>query len=231
MIRAARHMLTAATALLLSACGGFEGDTYGNVYDAVLASLGGGEEAAPQPDHAQVFALPYATIALQVEALQGPDAPALLAATTAAGGRVWYLDGARRGVGLEGGRIAGTRGMTRDVLGAPVEAGADPLRARTRPGDWPAGTLIVQRRRDGLGREASRAFHCRIENAGPETVTLYQVTRELVRMREHCANARGGFVNDHWIDAETGAMWRTRQWLGPDTGWLSIAVIKPFGGS
>lgn len=231
MMRAVRHTLLAALTGALAACGGFEGETYGNVYDAVLASLGGTGETPEQPGYEEVFALPYATLALQVEELQGPERPTLLAATTASGGRVWYLDAARRGIALDGGRIAGTRGMTQDVLGAPAEAGADPLRARTKPGDWPAETLVIQRRRDGLAQEGARAFVCRIENAGPEVVTLYQTERPLVRMREHCANARGGFVNDHWIDPETGAMWRTRQWAGPKTGFLSIAIIKPLAGS
>lgn len=232
MTRGLRHTALGALALALSACG-FAGEEYRNVYGALKDSLGveDGEPVA-QPSYEQVFALPYASLALSVEALmEDGDAPALLAAITASGGRVWYLDGSRRGVALDGGRIAGTRGMTQDVLGAPAEAGADPLREGALAADWPATTLIVQRRRDGLGREAARAFSCRVEVVGPEVVETYQVTRDLVHVREHCANARGGFVNDHWLDPETGAMRRTRQWLGPKTGFVSVAIIKGLDGT
>ncbi|MGG7567525.1 YjbF family lipoprotein [Rhodovulum sp. DZ06] len=231
--RAARAALRRAAALGLAlglaACG-VAGDDYQRAGDMVLGALGGDEPAAPPPNYEQVAALPYATLALRVEVAQPEGTPpALLAATTRLEGRTWYLDAQRRGIGLTGGRLVGTRGMAQDVIGAPLQPG-DPLAGNLRPADWPAETLVIQRRRDGLGDEKTRAFACRIENAGPEVVELYQVTRPLVRMREHCANVRGAYVNDHWIDPETGRMWRTRQWAGPETGYLSIAIIKQLGG-
>lgn len=223
-----RRLSALGLALGLAACGA-AGEDYLRVGEMITGAITDGP-AAPPPSYEEVAALPFATLALWVEDVQEEGAPpALLAATTRLEGRTWYLDGQRRGIGVSGGRLVGTRGMTQDLVGAPLQPG-DPLAGDLRPEDWPAETLVIQRRRDGLGREHTRAFACRIENAGPEAVELYQVTRPLVRMREHCANVRGAYTNDHWIDPETGRMWRTRQWAGPETGFLSVAIIKQLGG-
>lgn len=228
------HIAALGAGLLLAACGTSNDESRrvaGLVLDQTLADLGLADEAAPaaQPGYDEVVQLPFASVALRIDRLSAPqDPPALLAANAAGGGRVWYLDAARRGVAFAGGRMVGTRGMAQDLLGAPLDP-ADPLAVPRPLAEWPAGAKLLQRSRDGQGEEHVRAFSCRYAVVGPQQVTLYEISERLTLVEERCANVRGGFVNRHWIEPETGQVWRTRQWLGPETGVLDVAVIRPFG--
>lgn len=229
-----RPLAALAALALVSACGSQvaeERDAMVSVLDDVWAGvLTDAPPTPPQPSYAEVLEIPYATLSLRLDRHDAPDAPpVLLAAAVVTEGRVWYLDAGRRGIAMQGGRIIGSRGLARDVLGAPIAPG-DPVVAQAPAADWPAEGRVLQRYRDGLGQEHVRAFECRYAALGEEEVELYQIRRVLTRMQERCANARGAFVNDYWIEPDTGRVMRARQWLGADTGWASVAVIRPFEG-
>ena len=220
--------IIAAAALSLTGCGSFDRGLQAGMQQSLDNVLGTGPAPQPQPSFEAVAAMPFASIALNVAF--APDAPpALLAANGLVNGRVWYVDATRRGVILEGGRVSGTRGMVRDVLSA-MHPDSDPLATPTRPDAWPERTLVIQHARDGLGREYSRAIHCRVTLEGVEMTELYQRSVALTHLSESCASGGVRFRNDHWIDPTDGRMWKTRQWMGPETGHVEVAVIRPFSG-
>lgn len=221
-------------ALLLAGCGGDGQETVraaGLAYDSLAAALGVADDAPapPQPSYEEVAQLPFATLAFRIRAAGTEDAPpAILAAAVADQGRVWYLDGARRGFAASGGRIVGTRGLQTDVLGGRLDP-ADPIAHPRALADWPAQPhQVLQRRRDALGQEHVRAFVCRMEVLETGLVELYRSFGNLTHVRERCGNARGGYVNEHWIDPADGRVWKSVQWAGPDVGALEFAVIRPF---
>lgn len=225
------RMAIPALALALAGCGntdpGIQAGVAGAV-DQVAGLFADAPPPPPQPSYAEVVALPFASVALSLSA--APDAPpSLLAANALANGRVWYVDAARRGVVLEGGRVAGTRGMLRDVLSAS-HLPDDPLVSGAMAADWPAATMLVHRARDGQGRESLRVYRCSTALVGLETVTLYQRDMPLVHMTEDCAAAGMQFRNDHWIDPADGRMWKTRQFIGAESGVAEVVVVRPFGG-
>jgi len=220
-----------ALALALAGCGNTDPGlqaAFGGAFDQIGGLFADDAPPPAQPSYAEVIALPFASIALSLSA--APDAPpALLAANALINGRVWYVDGARRGVVLEGGRVAGSRGMLRDLLSAS-HAPDDPLVAGDPPADWPGATLLVHRARDGQGRESLRAYACVTAFAGIETVTLYQRDMALAHMTEDCTVGDARFRNDHWIDPRDGRMWKTRQWIDVESGFVEVVVVRPFSG-
>jgi hypothetical protein len=224
------RMWIPALALALAGCGNSDPGLQAGLsvaLDQVTGLFSNPPPPPPQPSYAEVVALPFASIALSLSV--APDAPpALLAANALANGRVWYVDAARRGVVLEGGRIAGTRGMLRDVLSAS-HLPDDPLVSGALAANWPDATLLVHRARDGLGRESLRVYRCVTAFAGLETVTLYQRDMLLAHMTEDCAAAGLRFRNDHWIDPADGRMWKTRQFIGAEAGVVEVVVVRPFG--
>ncbi|MFT4794360.1 MAG: hypothetical protein ACJAVR_002648 [Paracoccaceae bacterium] len=222
------HKIICALILALAGCGNAEP----GLNDAIKLVVGeiGIAPAAPAaalPAYADLVALPYASIGLRLEG--APDAPiALLAANSFVNGRVWYVDMARRGVILEGGRVAGSRGMVQDLLGAQFSSD-DPLTNRTAPQDWPSETLLIQRARDGVGEEYIRAYRCSVTYHGEESAELYQRSLPLAHFSESCSGGQVAFQNDHWVDPVDGRMWKTRQWTGPGTGFVDVVVIRAFG--
>jgi hypothetical protein len=45
-------------------------------------------------------------------------------------------------------------------------------------------------------------------------------------VEERCGGG-ARFVNRYWADAETGAVWRSEQWVGMDGRPMTIEVISP----
>jgi hypothetical protein len=45
-------------------------------------------------------------------------------------------------------------------------------------------------------------------------------------VEERCGGG-ARFVNRYWADAETGAVWRSEQWVGTDGRPMTIEVISP----
>jgi hypothetical protein len=220
--------IMAAAAMALTGCGSFDPGLQAGIQQALGNVLGTDEAPTEQPSFDEVIAMPFASIALSVAF--APDAPpALLAANSVVNGRVWYVDAQRRGIILEGARVSGTRGMVQDVLSAMYLA-RDPLVTPTLPDAWPDQTLVIQHARNGLGQDYSRALRCRIAQVGVEMTELYQRVVTLMHLSESCTSGGITFRNDHWIDPNDGRMWKTRQWMGPQTGHVEVVVIRPFSG-
>ncbi len=224
----ARPLIALAAALLaLAGCGSDE-----TLFEATLdrvrsnSGAGSGPATAPAITREQLNALPYAVISVQLE---GVPSRAFLGAQTNNGGRVTYMASNRRSVVLEGMAVSATHGLGYDLVGLRTPA-EDPLVTPTPPRDWPKSYIRIQRYRGGDLKIFSRAFACVPEAVGPARIEIVELTFSLIEMRERCANSRYAFENRHWVDPITGAIWKTRQWIGPRMGTIDIEVVRPFAG-
>ena len=121
---------------------------------------------------------------------------------------------------LRGGLIIATRGVGGDLASSDSDQ-----------------TLTALERRAGA---TSRRLFVRNGNSGQDQVTLSCQTTDLGRtdlevvekvfdthhVRQTCQVGQGTVTNDYWIEPASGLMRQSRQWVGPDIGYLRVRVLK-----
>ncbi len=63
-------------------------------------------------------------------------------------------------------------------------------------------------------------FACEVTDMGSATVTIIEHAHRTRHVREFCQGPDGEIQNDYWIDSASGLAWQSRQWAGPDVGYL-----------
>jgi hypothetical protein len=63
-----------------------------------------------------------------------------------------------------------------------------------------------------------------------ERIEIVELTYDLMRVNEVCRNAEREIINTYWVDAQTGFIWKSEQWLGPRIGHVTIEIIRPYSG-
>jgi hypothetical protein len=116
--------------------------------------------------------------------------------------------------------------MRNDVLIATRGLGGDLLSA-----DAP-----VRSGQPGPARQGERALHfhardtkdlrltlaCDLVDLGPTTITIVERAHATRHLQERCTGGGGAVTNDYWVDSRAGLVWQSRQWAGPENGYLSI---------
>jgi hypothetical protein len=132
-------------------------------------------------------------------------------------------------VTLRGSQVTGTRGLGADLLSA-WSSSPDPLARAIPPGSWPAGV----RRSYELPADAPQgqilSYDCRFERGPLREMTILQVRHVGVEFAEICTGPAGSFENLHFADAQSGFVWRTLQWTGPEMELLDVQIAEPYTG-
>jgi len=122
--------------------------------------------------------------------------------------------------------LIATRGLGGDILSATVQVAGD------RPGPARGGEKSFDIR--ALDNKALRlTLACTLSDLGPATIEIIARTYATRHIRETCeggavgdgTGAPGQVVNDYWVDARAGLVWQSRQWAGPQTGYLRIRRV------
>lgn len=116
------------------------------------------------------------------------------------------------------GVLIATRGLGGDLMSTAVPLSGD------RPGPASGGAREM-RLRALDNKEAVLNLRCLLEDLGPETIEIVELRHSTRHLRETCEgpSARSGealVVNDYWVDSRAGLVWQSRQWAGPDIGYL-----------
>lgn len=229
-----RFLLLPACAVLLAACSAGSNTIYERMGPLVAQQVFGGpvvggEEPAVEPremTRAELNQIPSATIALKV----GDSPRAFVVPLVNNSGFLVYQDPARRGVVMDGGLVTATHGMGYD-LNSVARRADDPVAAPTPLPEWPGAV------------ERSYAFtlrgqisydigvSCTYDRGVRELIDIVELRFEVVRMVETCRNPRRTFVNTYWADPDSGFIWKSVQWVGPNLSPLTIEIIRPYGRS
>lgn len=227
---AARRLAALALGLGAAGCGSDIGDAPGRARADLLAlgagALGLGAPPPEPPSRARLEAIGGAVIWVQLE---GAPAGGALVALVENSGRVVYVSGDRRSLTFEGAQIVAANAVGAELAGYRSDPEADPTR-RPRPlAEWPEEVVRVWRFRDAMGRPFARAAVCTPRAGAPEAVEVYGLTLTLTPVTEPCRTPAHAFTNRWWLEAETGRVWKSEQWLGPEAGMITIEVVRPFG--
>jgi hypothetical protein len=111
--------------------------------------------------------------------------------------------------------LIATRGLGGDLLSAdaPVRTG--------QPGPARQGERALQfHARDT--KDLRLTLACDLVDLGPATITIVERAHATRHLQERCTGGGGAVTNDYWIDSRAGLVWQSRQWAGPETGYLGI---------
>lgn len=127
-------------------------------------------------------------------------------------------------VATEGGRVTATAGL-RQMLAATRFEGPDPLAHPAALLERPAAARrlvdLMASDRAPEGMRFGVALDCRLRAARTTEA-------EVLLVSERC-RTRGsfGFTNRFWVEADTGAVLRAEQWVGPGVPMLVLDFLSP----
>ena len=225
--RRASWLLAALAAAALAGCTSGGSSVFEEVGALARGALARPEEAQrpARLTRAAVERIPYAAIAISIDG--GP--PTVLSPIADNDGYLHYRDASGNALVMYGHAAAGTGSLGRDLVGVRFDP-ADPLAHPAPLARWP-GRLHREYRiaRRGFAPD-SVVLDCLLEAAGRETVEIVEVRYDLVRVDETCTDDARQVVNRHWVDPDTGFVWKSEQWLGPALGRYTIEVLRPYEG-
>lgn len=121
---------------------------------------------------------------------------------------------------VRNGLVTGTRGIGDDLLSSGY---AQTLAAIAK------GTGTVSRQydlRNGLGGQESVTVTCRFETLGHQDIEIYERFYKTRHIREHCRSKAGdAFVNDYWVEQNSGTIRQSNQWISPKLGHFSLRFL------
>jgi len=124
---------------------------------------------------------------------------------------------------LRNGVLIATRGLGGDILSANVQVAGD------APGPSGGGEKVFDIR--ALDNKVRRlTLVCDVTDLGTQTIVIVERRHSTRHLRETCTGgvARDGsgragtVVNDYWVDSGRGLVMQSRQWAGPETGYLRM---------
>ena len=71
-------------------------------------------------------------------------------------------------------------------------------------------------------KEIRLSLACEVVQIGPESIEIVEQIHATHHVQERCEGGGGTVVNDFWIDSRAGLVRQSRQWAGPNIGYLWI---------
>lgn len=184
---------------------------------------GNGTPVPPAMSRADLEQIPYATISMK----HGDNQAAFIVPIADNGGYLAYQDSVNRGITLHGGLITATHGFGHD-LDSVAHRDDDPVFTPTPPQNWP-GMLA---RSYGFNIRGESTFEitvqCTSRRANAEVIEIVERRFQLLRMVETCVNAKRQFTNTYWVDAQSGFIWKSEQWVGPRIPTMTVEIVRPY---
>ena len=143
-------------------------------------------------------------------------------------GKVTYYNPTKQSLTMQGGALLSGHGLGDERIGYRSDPAEDFLVAQRPVREWPGQVTRVMRFIDAEGRPFARTFLCAPRAIGPTRILVAEVTFDVIEVEETCRSPYRTIVNRYWADEETGFVWRSLQWYGPERGSLEISILTPF---
>lgn len=106
-----------------------------------------------------------------------------------------------------------------------------------------SSSALVGEGAGGPARSGARRYHirgldngawqldmlCSRRDLGADPIVIVELRYPTRHIEERCQPSqpgRGGeIINDYWVDSRSGRVWQSRQWAGPNVGYLRIRQL------
>ncbi|WP_323764791.1 YjbF family lipoprotein [Marinovum sp.] len=179
-----------------------------------LIALAACSRPAPDPRSQITRAqLETVTTPLLLAELTGLGTAAGVTPVSANGDVTTWQTGDGVSLSFRSGVVVATRGLGQDVLSADVENTLAALRG-AREGYYTRFHSFM----DGEHQTGFRSFQCRVTARAAERITIFDHVHATTRVDETCLSPGVQVDNSYWLGG--GIMWKSKQWVGPVTGYL-----------
>ena len=172
---------------------------------------------------ATVEANPFASMGFRY----GNSPQALITLAQSQDGRLFWVSRDGLTIVTEHGRIIRTVGFPVNLTGGKSTT-KDPL-SLPHFTDWSEYPFFrILDFKDDLGH--GHRMKCSLKDLGTEDITILGRTFTARKFSEPCQvpTLKWSFENTHWLDANTGFVWRTRQWISPGVKKpIELEVLRP----
>jgi hypothetical protein len=212
VMKTMKNLQWLAAAILLSGCAG-DSDVERAGKFLVGTFNGSGEKISRE----RAAAVPYATMGLAL----GSNPEVLLVLGTATGGNQEWFAGDAIFVATRDGHIIRTAGLPYDLGGIRSLSSASNVPSAAAPSlflvDFP-----------DLGVYAAPLL-CSSKLVGDDTIEILGASIPTRHIVEQCqvSALKWTFENDFWQDVQTGAMWRSSQYVHPKSPPVILEVLRP----
>ncbi|MEO8530870.1 MAG: YjbF family lipoprotein [Deltaproteobacteria bacterium] len=220
----------ALCAALLMSCGSSKLDKDSSPLAAGISQVGqlvkirkAGGAAAIQGDAAKKLQAFVADAPGQVMigAVEQAQLPLVLQPNGTNGGYTTWASPDKRSVTMYSGVISATRGYGGDVLAYDATSTSDAIRAK-RVATYTRTMRFLGPQYDLKGATLT----CTTENIGDDPVKIVDTERTLTHMIESCTDKGGGTIkSEYWVGG-SGDIWQSRQWIGPQLGYIFLQRLK-----
>ncbi len=222
-----RKLLSASALVLAAACSsGGPSPIVTVVKSVVLPSKDEAEtKAAPAPiTRERIVKNGLAMIRARLET---DEKASILTAFSVNNGYVTFANSTRQSINLRGGLITATRGIGQDLLSV-IHSANDPVATQTLPDLWPESYRRGYRFA-GKGPEGDvLTFACNVRRLPATTIEIVEISYDTVEFRESCVAPDRSFTNTYFAEVETGQIWKSRQWVGAELGYISLEIFEPY---
>ncbi|MCZ0811202.1 MAG: YjbF family lipoprotein [Pseudomonadota bacterium] len=128
----------------------------------------------------------------------------------------------RRTLTLMQGMLSGTRGLGHDLMSADVAESARLISARED-----GAARRVQRYMNGENQIIEMTADCSVTRGDARRLTIGEiVARPVIEMHETCRMSDWQFENSYMVDAASGRVLQSRQWVGPSNGYAVLNALR-----
>ncbi|GAA6198013.1 hypothetical protein NBRC116598_34580 [Pseudophaeobacter arcticus] len=118
------------------------------------------------------------------------------------------------------GLLIATRGLPGNLIstGVPVQEGlAGPAQGGERS----------YHLRSGDNQQRIVTLACDLSDLGAQKLEIYEKYYNTRHLQERCEGpGQTVVINDYWVDSRSQKVWKSRQWAGPETGYLRIRDLS-----
>ena len=125
---------------------------------------------------------------------------------------------------LRNGVVVGTRGVGGDIIAADANVTVRALQKRSGASGVRNYTIS-----DGDVTTTEYRLRCDLRNLGEERISIVNLAFNAEHIQENCVGGPAGdtvIQNDYWVQNATGLVRKSRQWMGPRTGYFELVLLK-----
>jgi len=126
-------------------------------------------------------------------------------------------------VAMRSGVIVGTKGFGNDLQGADMRGTIQHVLG-SDPSEWTGAMTVLKS--DETAQ--TLALDCVSQKPERKTIEIIELTYVVDHLRETCFFDGDDrfFVNEYWVDTRDRTVWKSRQWISEDVGYIRTRFLK-----
>lgn len=219
---ASRILLCIAPTIPLAGCGSSDfGGSYWTDYLKVARQSISASFTPQKVTREQAASVPFASLGY---AVNGGSQQMLVLATSSNGDQIWTA-ASRVVLAMHDGRVLRSVNLPHDLAATTPTGTAEPLPLATALKGSFISTRLVDLPDIGIYQ---LELSCQTTMRGSQAVDIIGTRMDLKLVQERCESRKHtwSFVNDYWLDPQSGFIWRSVQHVHPRTT-LTIEILRP----